>query len=137
MNTYVLDTSGAVGWYLDEAFSPSARGWQQKLLQGNVILMVPSLHYWEFADVLRTLFQRRELSKLLAREIYELHLVALLDRAEPDGKKVLDIALEYRATAYDAVYITLSLERAIPLITAERTTTPWVVKLGDQVEPVR
>jgi len=137
MNTYVLDTSVAVGWYLDEAFSPSARAWQEKLLQGKVILMVPSLHYWELANVLRTLVQRRELSELLAREIYELHLVAPLERAEPDEKKVLDIAFEYRATAYDAVYITLSVERAIPLITAERTTTPWVLKLGNQIESVR
>jgi len=137
MKTYVLDTSVAVGWYLNEPFSASARTWQEKLLQGKIILLVPLLHYWEFANVLQTLVQRRELSEPLAREIYQLHLEAPLERAEPDEKKVLDIAFEYGATAYDAVYISLSLSRAIPLITAERTTTPRVVKLGDQIEPVR
>jgi len=50
MNTYVLDTSVAVGWYLDEAFSPSARTWQEKLLQGKIVLLVPSLHYLENSD---------------------------------------------------------------------------------------
>lgn len=137
MNTYVLDTSVAVGWYLDEAFSGSARTWQEKLLQGKITLLVPLLHYWEFANVLRTLVQRREISEALAREIYELHLEAPLERAEPDEEQVLDVAFEYGATAYDAVYISLSLSRGVPLITAERTTTPWVVKLGDQIEAVR
>jgi predicted nucleic acid-binding protein len=137
MNTYVLDTSVALGWYLNEAFSPSARTWQEKLLQGKIVLLVPSLHYWEFANVLRTLVQRHELPEPLAREIYELHLEAPLERAEPGEKQVLDVAFEYGAMAYDAVFISLSLSRGVPLITAERTTTSWVVKLGDQIEPVR
>jgi predicted nucleic acid-binding protein len=137
MNTYVLDTSVAVGWYLDEAFSPSARTWQEKMMKGKIVLLVPSLHYWEFANVLRTLVQRREISESLAREIYELHLDAPLEKAEPDEKQVLDVAFEYGATAYDAVYISLSLSRGVPLITAERTTTSWVVKMGEQIESVR
>jgi predicted nucleic acid-binding protein len=137
VNAYVLDTSVAVAWYLEEAFSASARLWQERLLTGKVILVVPSLHYWEFANVLRTLVQRRELPDTLAREIYELHMDAPLERAEPEEKGVLDIALKYGATAYDAVYISLCLSRDIPLITAEKTTTTWVTKLRDRIEAVR
>ena len=137
MNTYVLDTSVAVGWYLDEAFSPSARTWQEKMMRGKIVLLVPSLHYWEFANVLRTLVQRREISEPLAREIYELHMDAPLERADPEEKSVLDIALQYGATAYDAVYISLCLSRDIPLITAEKTTTTWVTKLRNRIETVR
>lgn len=137
MNAYVLDTSVAVAWYLDETFSVSARQWQERMLSGKVVLIVPSLHYWEFANVLRTLVHRRELTEALAREIFELHLDAPLQRAEPEEKGVLDIALQYQATAYDAVYIGLSLSRDIPLITAERTTTAWVTKLRDRIESVR
>ena len=29
MNAYVLDTSVAVAWYLEEVFSTSARAWQE------------------------------------------------------------------------------------------------------------
>jgi len=137
MKTYVLDISVAIGWYLNETFSPSARAWQEKLLRGKIILLVPALHYSEFANVLRTLVQRTELSDPLAREIYEVHLEAPLERAEPGERQVLDAAFEYGATTYDAVFISLSLPRGVPLITAERTTTSWVVKLGDQIEPVR
>ena len=137
MNAYVLDTSVAVAWYLEEAFSTSARAWQERLLAGKVVLVVPLLHYWEFANVLRTLVQRRELPEDLAREIYELHMDAPLERGEPDEKVVLDTALQYGATAYDAVYISLCLSRDIPLITAEKTTTAWVTKLRDRIESVR
>jgi predicted nucleic acid-binding protein len=137
VNAYVLDTSVAVAWYLEEVFSASARAWQERLLTGKVVLVVPSLHYWEFANVLRTLVQRRELPENLAREIYELHMDAPLERAEPEEKSVLDIALQYGATAYDAVYISLCLSRELPLVTAEKTTTTWVTKLRDRIESVR
>jgi predicted nucleic acid-binding protein len=137
VNTYVLDTSVAVAWYLEEVFSASARVWQERLLSGKVVLLVPSLHYWEFANVLRTLVHRRELPETLAREVYELHMDAPLERAEPEEKGVLDIALQYGATAYDAVYISLCLSKDIPLITAEKTTTTWVTKLRDRIESVR
>ena len=137
MNSYVLDTSVAVAWYLEEGFSASARSWQERLLAGKVVLVVPLLHYWEFANVLRTLVHRRELSEDLARETYELHLDAPLERAEPEEKSVLDTALQYGATAYDAVYISLCLSRDIPLITAEKTTTTWVTKLKSRIESVR
>ena len=137
MNSYVLDTSVAVAWYLDEVFSASARAWQERMLSGKVVLLVPSLHYWEFANVLRTLVHRRELAEELAREIYELHMDAPLERGEPEEKSVLDIAVQYGATAYDAVYISLCLSRDVPLITAEKTTTTWVTKLRDRIEAVR
>lgn len=35
MNTYVLDTSVSVAWYLDEVFSKAARDWQDRLLSGT------------------------------------------------------------------------------------------------------
>ncbi|MBI5583479.1 MAG: type II toxin-antitoxin system VapC family toxin [Deltaproteobacteria bacterium] len=137
MNTFVLDTSVAVAWYLDEVFSPAARLWQDRMLSGKAQLIVPSLHFWEFANILRILVWRRELDADLGREILELHLEAPLEEGEPDRKTVLDTALEYRTTAYDAVFISLCLSRDVPLITAEKTTTAWVVKLADRIEAVR
>lgn len=136
MSSYVLDTSVAIAWYLDESFAPRARRWQQSLLAGKVTLIVPSLHFLEFANVLRTLVKRRELGDDLALEIYALHRDAPLERGEPDEGRVLDLALEYQATAYDAVYISLCLDRDIRLLTAEKTTAHWVAKLGDRIEPV-
>jgi len=137
MSTLVLDTNVAAAWYLPEAFSAAARVWQDRMLRGQVRLLVPSFHYWELANVLRTYVRRAELDVSLAKEIYDLHLGAPLEVAEPETSSVLKTALEYEATAYDAVFIALARLLDVPLVTAERTTTPWVVKMGDRIESVR
>ena len=137
MSTLVLDASVAAAWYLPEEFAAEARAYRDRLLAGKLQLIVPSLHYWELANVLRTYVRRAEIEPGLAREIFELHLDAPLEVAEPDRRGVLATALEYDATAYDAVYIALALEHDIPLLTAERTTRPWVVRLGDRARNVR
>jgi predicted nucleic acid-binding protein len=126
----VVDTSVAVAWYLPESFSAAARHWQRQMLEGNAELLVPSLHYWEFADVLRTCVRRRELDAGSAAEIYALHLDAPMLLVDPDRRSVLEIALTYEATAYDAVYLSLCIENHIPFLTGERPTTPWIRKLG-------
>lgn len=137
MTELVLDTSVAVAWYLPEVFSASAREWQDRMLSRAVRLWVPLLHYWEMANVLRTYVRRGEISERLAREIMDLHLGAPLEIVEPVPGRVLEVALEYEATAYDSVYIALSLDRDLRLLTAEKTTTPWVVRLGERVSSVR
>jgi predicted nucleic acid-binding protein len=132
-----LDASTALAWYLPEDFSSGARVWQTDMLTGRIRFIVPSLHYWEIGNVLRTYVRRGEIDQGTAAEIYDLHLEAPLDIVEPNRALVLDIAFEYEATAYNAVYISLALGMDIPLVTAERTTRPWVVKLGDQVKTVQ
>jgi predicted nucleic acid-binding protein len=136
MNAFVLDTSVAIAWYLPEDLSVAARSWQQRMLRGEVSFIVPSLHYWEFCNVLRTYVRRGEIEQKMAQEIYELHLDAPLKQAEPERSAILRRALDFQATAYDAVYIELSISLGAPLVTAERSTTPWVVKLGRSVRPL-
>jgi predicted nucleic acid-binding protein len=126
----VLDTSVAIAWYLPESFSSAAKRWQRLLLDGKAELFVPSLQYWEFANVLRTYVRRGGLDADTACEIYSLHLEAPLITAEPDRASILNIALKYDATAYDALYIALSLELQVPMLTAERPSCPWIKKLG-------
>lgn len=87
--------------------------------------------------MLRTYVRRHELEAEVAREIFELHLDVGLELAEPERARVLAIALDYDATVYDAVYIALALDHDLPLLTAEKTTTPWVTRLGERIVPVR
>ena len=137
MTSYVADTSVLLAWYLPESCSESARVWRKKLLSDSVRLIVPSLHYWEFGNVLRTYILRKELTADLAKEIFGLHLEAPLEIHDPEKAAVFDAALAYGATMYDAVFIALSLSVDVRLLTAEKSTTPWVVKLGDRVVPVK
>jgi len=128
--TVVVDTSVTLAWYLEESFSLPARDWQQRILDGHVRTMVPGLHYLEFANALRTYVSRRELTGEQAETIFALHLDAPLEVVEPPRATLLSVALAFGATAYDAAFISLAQAHDCPLVTAERTTTPWVVKLG-------
>ena len=132
----ILDTSVAIAWYLPESFSTPAKRWQRMLLDGKAELYAPSLHYWEFANVLRTYARRAELDPATACEIYDLHLDAPILPAEPQRASLLELALEYDATAYDAVYLALSLEMDAPLLTAERPTSSWMKKLGKLADSI-
>lgn len=136
MRGLVLDTSVAIAWYLPEDFSDAARVWQSRLLDNEVQFVVPSLHFWEFANVLRNYVRKGELAEDLAEDIFATHLNAPFEVAEPPPSLVFRTALEFEATAYDAVYIALARSRDIALVTAERPTTPWVVKLGGRAENV-
>lgn len=133
MTCYVLDASVAGAWYLPESFAGEAREFRDRLIRGEIRLLVPSLHYWELGNVLRTYARRGVLAQELAREIFALHLEAPLELQEPDREHVMALAFEYEATVYDAVYIALAIENEVSLVTAERTTTPWVVRLGARV----
>jgi predicted nucleic acid-binding protein len=137
MRTLVADTSVAIAWYLPEAFSDTARRWQQELVAGRIRLIVPSLHFWEFCNVLRTYVRRGEIDPELATEIYAAHLEAPLEVRDPSPAPLLRQALEWEASAYDAVFLALALELDVQLLTAERSTTPWVVRLADRIELVR
>ncbi len=136
MNQFILDTSVAAAWYLPEVFAEPARVWQSSMLDARIQLIVPSLHFWEFANVLRTHVRDRTLDTELASEIWTLHLDAPLQILEPPAESVLRLSLEYQATAYDAVYIALAIHLDIPLLTAERSSTPWVKKLAKRVQTI-
>lgn len=137
MRTLVADTSVLIAWYLPERFSDTARRWQQDLLAGRIRLIVPSLHFWEFGNVLRTYVRRREIDSELAADIYAVHLEAPLEVRDPSPLPLLRQALEWDATVYDAVFLALAVELDVQLLTAERSTTPWVVMLADRIELVR
>jgi len=128
----VLDTSVVLAWYLNEAFSSAARQWQERILAGTVHAMVPALHYQEFANVLRTAVRRKEIEASLAEDISVLHLDAPLDVVEPPRQALLATALAFHCTVYDGVYVALAETHGCVLLTAERATTPWVLKLGKQ-----
>jgi predicted nucleic acid-binding protein len=132
MTRFVLDASVAIAWYLPESFTESAHTWLSRLYEGHASFFVPRLHYWEFANVLQKHVRRNFLGPQLANEIWDTHLDTQLKVADPPTGDVLPTALAYGATAYDAVYIALALTLDIPLVTAERSTTAWVKKLGSQ-----
>jgi predicted nucleic acid-binding protein len=137
MITRILDTSVAIAWYLPEVFSVSARLWNEKFRREDVRFIVPPLHALEFSNVLRSYTRRGEIDAGLASDIYKIHLESPLYWEEPSRNTILDVAFKYETTTYDASYISLALAHKVPVLTAEKTTTPWVVKLGRLADLVR
>ena len=133
MTSYVLDTSVAIAWYLPEVFTDAARTWQSKLMNGEVTFHVPTLHYWEIANVLRSHVRRGQINLDLATDIWGVHLDAALQTTDPEVDEVFATAVEHDATAYDAVYIALAIQLDLRLLTAERASTAWFKKLGQRV----
>jgi len=103
------------------------------MLDERVDFVVPTLHYWEFANVLRTHVRNRAFDRKLAEEIWMLHLDAPLQVVEPPIDSVFRLSLEHGATAYDAVFLALVVHLDVPLLTAERPTTSWMARLGKRV----
>lgn len=136
MTTRILDANVAVAWYVREEHSARALEWHRRIHTFEVRFLVPRLHYWEVANALRTYVRRGEITPAAACNYYALHLDAPLDMVNPAREGILNTALEYEATAYDAVYIALALAHNTPVLTAERATTPWVAKLGRLAEPL-
>ena len=132
----VIDASVAIAWYLPESFSKAARDWRDRMVDERVHFFAPSLHFWEVGNALRTCVKRGELSEDIARDIYRTHLAAPIERTDPKPDDLLSVAFKYQATLYDAVYIALALETGSPLLTAEKTTTAWVTRLGRLADSV-
>jgi predicted nucleic acid-binding protein len=130
MKLFILDTSVAVAWYFKESFSDQAIHWQKKALLKEATFIVPTLHFYEFANVLRKLMLQKKIESYLAEEVWDLHTQFPFKVTDPDYTKSYPTALAYEATPYDGVYINLALELRTPLITADRKTHTWVKKLG-------
>lgn len=84
------------------------------------------------AEAPRAYVRQGEMDRTPAAEIYALHLEAPLEIVEPPRADLLHLALKY-----DAAFIGLALMLDCPLVTAERTTTPWVQKLRRQAVVIR
>ncbi len=132
----ILDTSVAVVWYLPESFTDKAKKWHEKLLEGEVQLYVPTLHYYEFANVLRKYCVFRNMDADTAKEIWNIHNQCPLEVCDPQITQLMSRSLDYQATAYDSVFISLAIELKIPILTAEKSNHYWVQKLGRLVHGI-
>jgi predicted nucleic acid-binding protein len=137
VSRFVLDSSVACAWYFDEPWSKSARIWIDRCLDGEIQLVVPGVHFLEMGNVLRTRVRLGVIDRHEARAIWSLHRSVPLSARDPALEATLERCLDLDATFYDAVYVALAEELDAPLLTAERTTRPWVRKLGRRAIVVR
>mgnify|MGYP006295159283 CR=1 FL=1 len=114
---FVVDTSVAIKWIIDEAGSDKA-----DLLRG-ADMAVPALLRIEAANVLRTLAARQGVSAEQATDLFLLLQTApvtIVDADDALERRALDLALELRHPVYDCLYLALADRMDRQLITADQ-----------------
>lgn len=127
----VVDASVGIKLFVEEEGSEQAdRLFQQLAEQPHARFYVPDLFFVECANILWKYVRQFGYPAENARQdVADLRALALRSVSTVDLiVSGLDLALEYKLTAYDACYATLAKQTHLPLITADR---PLAQKLGD------
>ena len=117
MTDVVVDSSVALKWFVPEALSDEAAAF----LDASFTLLTPDLLFAEFGNILWKKITRGEIQPDEARDV-----VAALERVPllvVSSSRLLAAALEiavaYRRTVYDALYIALAVDRDCTFVTAD------------------
>lgn len=118
--TFVLDNSVVTGWYLPSQATPYSEAIAVLLETEKAI--VPPLWELEVANVLKTACTKGRLTPEQARQIldtlYQLPIEIDTGTA-PDAYQLLELAIQYQLSSYDAAYLELALRHALPLATQD------------------
>lgn len=130
--TYVVDASTSLKWiFEDEVYSRQALNLQKDYLSEKIILMAPSLWWYEITNGIKSAITRNQLE--LDRG---LSLLDLLIKSKPEifplddlFPECLENAAKLQISVYDSAYVTLSKISNLTLITSDeklirKTTTP-------------
>lgn len=115
--SFVVDTSVAIKWIVDEEGSDKA-----ELLQG-ADMVAPALFRIEAGNVLRTLAAKQILGNDRAIDLFlflQTAPVTIIDADELLERRALDLALALEHPIYDCVYLALAERMDRRLITADR-----------------
>jgi predicted nucleic acid-binding protein len=113
---WIVDSSVAVKWYLDEVYSEAARSLVASELAAPSLLLVECANvFWRrcrIGDIKRE--EAQFAYETLAGAPLELH-----DLPGELGRRALQIGLSLNHPVYDCVYLALAERLGIPLVTAD------------------
>lgn len=127
----VLDSSVALKWmFADEAGAEQAERVRADHISGNNEIAVPSLFFYEIANVLAT---KVKLSAEEALEAFELISAFELNVHELDNSEfteAMTLAMKHKVSVYDASYHVLAARLGCRFLTADRKFWEKVNGLG-------
>ena len=115
--SFVIDTSVAIKWIVDEDGSDAA------LALGGADMIAPALFRIEAGNVLRTMFMRKDVSAEQALDLFaflQTAPVVIVDHDEELERRALELALALQHPIYDCVYLALAERTGRRLVTADR-----------------
>lgn len=133
-DTYVLDSSVVIRWYLDQPGYEHAREVRDRLVEDNLRLLAPAVIRWEVAHVLRKLGVLT--GKLSETDVVDALLdlpvlgVEIADDDEATTVAAVQLSLKRQISVFDAVFALQSVRTGHPLLTADtrlaRGTAGWL-----------
>ena len=123
MNTYIVDASVAVKWFLEEENQKSAIHLANECGKNRIKIIVPEFFFVEMANVFWSKTERNLLKIFEAMEMMD-RLVKLGLKRYSDhelSEVALENALQYGISVYDALYVSLAEIYVAPLVTADET----------------
>jgi predicted nucleic acid-binding protein len=115
----VIDASILVAWFLDERSDPTVEAAFDMV--ARVETLAPILFYYEIRNALLVSERRNRVTEAMsAAFLRDLGLLPI--RLTPTGDDVILMALarKRRLTVYDAAYLELAKQEALPLATLDR-----------------
>jgi predicted nucleic acid-binding protein len=116
----VLDTSVIIKWFIEERGSKRALIWLKRHIKGTEKILVPSLFFYEIANVLR---YKKELplNEIWKVIEYLFRLNLKVEEANPELiMRAVLLAREKEISVYDAVFVALANFYHISFYTADK-----------------
>lgn len=117
MTPLVIDASIAVKWFIPESHSINAL----RLLATGCELLAPDLIFAEFGNVIWKKWMRKELEPEVISPLLA-DLIRMRLRVVPTAvlaNKAADIAITYRRSFYDSIYLALAVSAQGRMVTAD------------------
>jgi predicted nucleic acid-binding protein len=127
---FVLDNSVVCGWLFvnqSDAYSEAIA-----LRMQSTTAVAPTLLQFEVANVLRTACKRGTIIATQAHSLLSAlsELPIEIDASAAPPAQLLDLALRYDLSSYDAVYLDLALRRRLPIATRDEALARAAVVAG-------
>ena len=120
METTIVDSGIAVKWFVPEPDSLRAKLIYDEYQVGNIELLAPDLIYPEFGNIIwkKRLFQNLSEANADAAINLFLNLDFVLTSTAALFDDAYEIAVKYKRTFYDSLYLSLSIRENCEFVTA-------------------
>lgn len=115
---FVLDASIAIVWFLPDELSPIADNVLRRVDEGAY---VPDLFWHEIRNILITSYRRKRLPREdIMLSMLRLSQLKIVTSSQQNSAAIIDVAERHGLTAYDAAYLSLAIEKKLPLATLDK-----------------
>ncbi|HEY0069781.1 MAG TPA: type II toxin-antitoxin system VapC family toxin [Chloroflexia bacterium] len=123
MSKLVVDSSVAIKWFVDEDDSDQAQMLLDQIGAGDYTLIVPELIYAEVGNIIWKKVMRGLLAPSDGQIVADTFFAAGIESEVVLTRTLFldacSLAINYKQSMYDAIYLALSIQEQCPVVTAD------------------